>query len=93
MMENYRILSNLPRRKSEKMSEETCYEKIRSGNVAVFEAVFREFYPSMCVVARKYLTDKEVAESIAQEAFVRLWERREFYESIPDLESFVCFCT
>ena len=89
MMENYRILSNLPRRKSEKMSEETCYEKIRSGNVAVFEAVFREFYPSMCVVARKYLTDKEVAESIAQEAFVRLWERREFYESIPDLRTFL----
>ena len=71
------------------MNEETCYEKIKCGNVAVFEAVFREFYPSMCVVTRKYLTDKEVAEDIAQEAFVRLWERREFYESVPDLRTFL----
>ena len=71
------------------MNEETWYDRIRGGDVAAFEAVFREFYPSMCVVAGKYLTDKEVAEDIAQEVFVRLWEKRKVYQSIPDLRTFL----
>ncbi|MDE6452504.1 MAG: RNA polymerase sigma-70 factor, partial [Odoribacter sp.] len=71
------------------MNKETWYERIRGGDVVAFEAVFREFYPSMCVVAGKYLADKEVAEDIAQEVFVRLWEKREVYQSIPDLRTFL----
>lgn len=71
------------------MNEEILFGKIKCGDITAFEALFRQFYPSMCVVARKYVEQKEVAEDIAQEAFIRLWEKRGEYESIPDLRTFL----
>lgn len=71
------------------MNAEIFFGEIRCGNIGAFEALFREFYPSMCVVARKFVEDREVAEDIAQEVFIRLWEKKEEYVSIPDLRTFL----
>lgn len=71
------------------MNKDTLFGKIKCGDIPAFEALFREFYVSMCIVARRYVDQKEVAEDIAQEAFIHLWEKRQEYESIPDLRTFL----
>lgn len=71
------------------MPEEILYEAIKEGDIKAFEKLFEEFYPSMCMVAMKFVADRSVAEDIAQEAFVRLWEKRAEYDSILSLKTFL----
>lgn len=71
------------------MDDAVLFDKIKTGNRQAFEMVFRKFYVSMCSVAYKYTEDTSAAEDIAQEAFIKLWEKRENYTSIPDLKTFL----
>lgn len=71
------------------MNKVSLYDEIKQGNIAAFEILFREFYPSMCVIARKYTEDKQAAEDIAQEVFIHFWEKRKDYATIPDLKTFL----
>ena len=71
------------------MSVNSAFHKIKSGDVKAFEELFEQLYPSMCVVAKSYVNDEEVAEDIVQEAFIKLWNNRENYENISSLKSFL----
>jgi len=50
---------------------------LKQGDVKVFESVFREFYTPLCVHARRYLIDPDVAEEVVQDMFYKMWERRD----------------
>lgn len=52
------------------------YLKLRDGDERAFQVLFRKYYQAMCHFANQYLTDREVAEEIVQEMFVKLWEKR-----------------
>lgn len=71
------------------MDGQITYEAIKNGYIKAFELLFREFYPSMCVVAMRFVADQDAAEDIAQEAFIKLWEKRTAYEDIPSLKTFL----
>lgn len=65
------------------------YEDIKNGDIKALEALFQEFYPSMCIVATKFIADETAAEDIVQEAFIKLWEKRNAYQDIPSLKTFL----
>lgn len=65
------------------------YEDIKNGDIKAFEVLFQEFYPSMCIVATKFIADQTAAEDIVQEAFIKLWEKRNAYQDIPSLKTFL----
>ena len=65
------------------------YEDIKNGDTKAFASLFQEFYPSMCIVAMKFIADQSAAEDIAQEAFIKLWEKRKAYKEIPSLKTFL----
>lgn len=71
------------------MAEGISYEAIKGGDIDAFGKLFEELYPSMCRIAMKFIANKAAAEDIAQEAFVRLWEKRTAYDSIPNLKTFL----
>jgi RNA polymerase sigma-70 factor (ECF subfamily) len=50
---------------------------LKQGDEKVFESVFREFYAPLCVHARRYLIDPDVAEEVVQDMFFKMWERRD----------------
>ena len=52
------------------ITTENLFHRIKSGDAKAFEGPFNQLYPSMCVVARYYVKDDEVAEDIAHEAFI-----------------------
>ena len=60
------------------MNKEILFEDIKCGNLSAFEALFRQYYPSMCVIAGKLVANREVAEDIVQDVFIRLWEHWAF---------------
>ena len=51
-------------------------ERIRSGDEAAFEALFRAFAPGLCVLVTRYVDSGAVAEELVQELFLDLWRRR-----------------
>ena len=83
------FMAIIKRRFNEPMDGQITYEAIKNGDIKAFELLFREFYPSMCVVAMRFVADQDAAEDIAQEAFIKLWEKRTAYEDIPSLKTFL----
>lgn len=68
------------------------FEKIRQGDTRAFERIFRKYAPRLEAFARKYTSDAGEAEDIVQNAFLKLWERKEWLENIS-LSSFLFLLT
>lgn len=51
-------------------------ERVRSGDEAAFEALFRAFAPGLCALAARYVGSRAVAEELVQDLFLDLWTRR-----------------
>jgi RNA polymerase sigma-70 factor (ECF subfamily) len=55
-------------------------ERIRSGDVSAFEALFHAYHAPLCRFAYSYVGAKDLAEEIVQEAFLFVWERRRTWD-------------
>lgn len=64
-------------------------QNIRQGDSAVLKHFFESFYPSVCVFARKYLKDMDLAEDVAQETFIEFWKKRELFEDMKAAKGFI----
>ena len=51
-------------------------QQIKAGNKPAFEKLYRFFYHKLSYFSNQYLLDVDEANSIAQEVFTELWERR-----------------
>ena len=52
-------------------------ERIRQGDEAAFDAIFREWYPSLVRSAESVVRSRAVAEEVVQDVMLELWRRRE----------------
>src|SRR6266496_5085482 len=50
--------------------------RIRAGDEAAFEAMFRAYYGPLCRYVAAYLGSRDAAEDAVQGLFVRSWEDR-----------------
>lgn len=50
---------------------------LRRGETSAFDAIFREWYPRLVLIADRLVGERQVAEDLAQEVFLELWRRRE----------------
>ncbi len=51
--------------------------RLRGGDDAAFEAIFRQWYEPVVRSANRVLRDAGVAEELSQDVFLELWRRRE----------------
>jgi RNA polymerase sigma-70 factor (ECF subfamily) len=58
-------------------SERDLQERIRAGDEAAFDAVFRSHYPHLVRMAESVVRERALAEEIAQDVMLELWRRRE----------------
>jgi RNA polymerase sigma-70 factor, ECF subfamily len=52
-------------------------ERIRSGDEAAFEALFRALAPGLCALVTRYVRSRSVAEELVQDLFFEMWMRRQ----------------
>lgn len=62
---------------------------IKKGDVTAFKQFFEGFYPSACLFAEKYLKDADLAEDIAQEAFIEFWKINEKFTDIKTIKGYI----
>ena len=70
-------------------SGQLLIQSIRLGDSKALKQLFESFYPSVCVFARKYVKDMDVAEDIAQESFIEFWKKREQFADFKALKGFI----
>lgn len=70
-------------------SNHPLIRSIRLGDNKALKQFFESFYPSVCIFARKYVRDINIAEDIAQESFIEFWKRREQFADLRALKGFI----
>ena len=58
------------------MDERDLQDRIRRGDHAAFDTLFRSTYAQLVGVTRSILRDADVAEEIVQDVLLELWRRR-----------------
>lgn len=71
------------------MLDNQTKSELKSGNPFVFKEVFSMLYPRMKGYCMLFFNDVNRADDIIQEAFLSLWENREFIQTDKSLESYV----
>lgn len=69
--------------------EDSRFLQFREGDRCAFEYYFNEFYNSIVGFGMQFIGDKDKAKSIAQDAFIKLWENKEKVQKINGIRSFL----
>ena len=65
------------------------FEAIRKGDSGAYETVFREYYRPMTAYAFRFLGDLPASESIVQDVFLRLWQKRKEIMITSSLQNYL----
>lgn len=66
-----------------------CVERIRQGDSAAFEQVFRSHYVALCASVYRLLSSRADAEEIVQEVLRRVWEHRAQWAPQGSIENYL----
>lgn len=64
-------------------------ERIIAGDRGAFEQAFREHYRPLCAFAGQYVKDRDRAEDLVQDLFVRLWQDRDRVSITTSLKAYL----
>jgi len=58
-----------------------------------FKPFFESFYSSLCLFAKKYVDDSDIAADMAQEAFIKLWNGKEAFDNENAMKGYLYLIT
>ena len=64
-------------------------DNFRQGRGDAFSQIFQELYAALCFYGLQITGDQAVAEDIVEEAFIKIWERREMFHQYNTLKSYL----
>lgn len=70
------------------MDEKYIIAGLRNKDKAVFDFVFGYYYSGLCSYTRRWVNDRDVAEDLVQDFFVRLWMDSSKIEITSSLKSY-----
>ena len=70
-------------------NDKQIFEAIKRDDQGAYEMVFREYYRPMTAYAFRFLNDLADAESIVQDVFLRLWQKRHEIMIVASLENYL----
>jgi RNA polymerase sigma-70 factor (ECF subfamily) len=69
--------------------DEFFLSRFKSGDELAFEMVFKANYNRIVGFCNQFIKDKDKSQSLAQEAFIKLWLNRSEIESVNGIYSFL----
>jgi RNA polymerase sigma factor (sigma-70 family) len=73
--------------------EEVLLRAFREGNTLAMQHIFRLHWKPVVFFACRFIPERHISEDIVSEVFVKLWDRREGFHSVPALRSFLYVAT
>lgn len=71
------------------MDEEIYIAGLHQGDERIFRLIFEKYHARLCYFAMGLLEDDEAAKDVVQEAYLRIWQRREHFNDLPSLKAFL----
>jgi RNA polymerase sigma-70 factor (ECF subfamily) len=71
------------------LQEAALIERLKAGEEAAFQTLFRDHYASLCVYAKRLTGDADAAREVVQDLFVRLYEGRHALPAPGSLKSYL----
>lgn len=59
-----------------KIATKELIGSLQTGNRQAMKLIFQEHYKMVCQVVYRYIKDKDTVEDVAQDVFIKLWEKR-----------------
>lgn len=69
--------------------DKTLFNKIKSGDRVAFNTLFNTHYTPLVRFAFTFLQDKDEAEEVIQDIFVRIWEQRASINITTNIKSYL----
>ncbi len=63
--------------------------RIKQGDHGAFRTLYKEYYLGLCIHTKRFVGNKEDAEEIVQDVFLRLWDRRETLDIQENIGSYL----
>lgn len=57
-------------------SDKEIWEGIKNNNKKLFELLFHKYFDSLCLYSHSLVKNKEVAEEIVNDVFLKIWQKR-----------------
>ena len=70
-------------------NQQFILNELQKGNERAFDLIFKEYYKSLSQFSYSFIKDQDKAESLVQEVFVKLWEKRKNLTIIDNLLSYL----
>ncbi len=64
-------------------------ESFKLGNQQAFDTLFNTLYPPLCYYGFQITGDRFASQDIAEEAFIKIWERRQMFNHFNVLKSYL----
>jgi len=71
------------------MKETEAIFRLNKGDQNAFKHVFDSYYKSICMFIKKYVSDPDHVEDIAQDVFISIWEKKVQFENIHAFRSYL----
>jgi RNA polymerase sigma-70 factor (ECF subfamily) len=67
--------------------------EFKKGNTHAFKAVYDLYFPSLCFFAKRLVDNDAEGEDIAADSFIKLLNRHEFFDTLPNIKAFLYITT
>jgi RNA polymerase sigma-70 factor, ECF subfamily len=71
------------------MTEKQIIDSINKGELGVFHYLYKEYFPSLCIYAKNFTRNKEIAEDVVQDVFISVWEQQGHLDIEVSFKSFL----
>ncbi|MCF6332712.1 MAG: RNA polymerase sigma-70 factor [Draconibacterium sp.] len=72
-------------------TNEFLLSELQRGQERAFDFIFRKYYKALCAQAAAYINDIDLAQSLVQDCFIKLWENRGDAGNIKKLPAYLSF--
>lgn len=72
--------------------EKELIQNIKRGEHKAITLLFKSFYLPLCTYATVILNDKETAQDIVQDVFIKIWDSRDHLQIVTTLKGYLYRC-
>jgi len=76
-----------------KQPEEELLLRLSEGNLDGFRALMEWYFPLLAAFAEKFVSDRALAQDIAQDTFIKVWQRHASFGNMLALRKFMYVTT